>query len=121
GPLLQCLKERDLLNNYTNKSKARRYVANVSILGVTQAHLRNPYIVAWWSAAFPGFGHLLLAKSVRGFLFIILQVIIHTQAHINMGSSYTFVGEVDLFYQVLDARWLILYLRIYFFIFWVSC
>src|SRR5699024_6540526 len=112
--------ERDLLNNYTNKSKARRYVANVSKLGVTQAHLRNPYIDAWWSAAFPGFGHLLLAKSFRGFLIIILEVIINTQAHINMGIIYTFVGEFDLVHQVLDARWLILYLPIYFFIIWDS-
>lgn len=99
---------------------ARRYVANVGILGVTQVHLRNPYIVAWWSAAFPGFGHLLLSKSIRGFLFIILEVIINTQAHINIGIIYTFVGEFDLAHQVLDTRWLILYLPLYFFIIWDS-
>src|SRR5699024_12061272 len=51
---------------------------------------------------------------------IILEVIINTQAHINMGIIYTFVGEFDLVHQVLDARWLILYLPIYFFIIWDS-
>src|SRR5699024_12816212 len=81
---------------------------------------RAPYSVSWWSSAFPGFVHLLLAKSFRGFLFIILEVIINTQAHIYMGIIYTFVGEFDLVHQVLDARWLILYLPIYFFIIWDS-
>ena len=108
------------MNNYTNDNTARRYVAHVSIFGVTQVHLRNPYIIAWWSAAFPGFGHLLLSKSFRGFLFIILEVIINTQAYINMGIIYTFVGEFDLANQVLDTRWLILYLPLYFFIIWDS-
>src|SRR5699024_11433517 len=37
-----------------------------------------------------------------------------------MGIIYTFVGEFDLVHQVLDARWLILYLPIYFFIIWDS-
>lgn len=45
------------MNNYTNDNTARRYSAHISIMGTTQIHLRNPYIIAWWSAAFPGFGH----------------------------------------------------------------
>jgi hypothetical protein len=29
----------------------------------------NPYVVAWWAAAFPGLGHLLLSRYVRGLVF----------------------------------------------------
>ncbi|SDE31824.1 hypothetical protein SPACI_049420 [Sporomusa acidovorans DSM 3132] len=45
---------------------SRRNVAYVSILGITQMHLRNPWIIAWWSAVFPGLGHFLLSKYLRG-------------------------------------------------------
>jgi hypothetical protein len=50
---------------------ARRSVAYLSILGTTQMHLRNPFVIACWSVAFPGMGHLLLSKYLRGFLFLI--------------------------------------------------
>jgi hypothetical protein len=53
------------MQNYSNDNTARHYKANVSVLGTTQLHLRNPFIIAWWSAAFPGFGHLLLSKYIR--------------------------------------------------------
>lgn len=63
------------MDNYTNNNTARRYTAHVSIFGTTQIHLRNPSIIAWWSAAFPGCGHLLLSKYLRGFVLFIWEVI----------------------------------------------
>lgn len=108
------------MNNYTNDNTARRYTAHVSIFGTTQLHLRSPYIVAWWSAAFPGFGHLLLSKYIRGFLLFIWEVIVNLKAHINLGIIYTFNGEFEQAIHVLDTQWLLLYMPVYLFGIWDS-
>jgi TM2 domain-containing membrane protein YozV len=108
------------MENYTNDNTARRYRAHVSILGTTQIHLRNPYIIAWWSAAFPGFGHLLLSKYLRGFVLIIWEVIVNIQANVNIAMVYSFQGEIEQAKEVLDTRWLLIYIPVYIFAIWDS-
>ncbi len=108
------------MNNYTNDNTARRYKAHVSILGTTQIHLRNPYIIAWWSAAFPGFGHLLLSKYLRGFVLFIWEVIVNVKAHVNLAMVYSFQGEIQMAKDVLDTRWLLIYIPVYLFGIWDS-
>jgi TM2 domain-containing membrane protein YozV len=108
------------MNNYTNDNTARRYKAHVSILGTTQLHLRNPYIIAWWSAAFPGFGHLLLSKYLRGYALFIWEVVVNVKAHINSAMIYSFQGNIDLAKEVLDTRWLLMYIPVYLFGIWDS-
>lgn len=108
------------MDNYTNDNTARRYIAHVSIFGTTQIHLRNPYIIAWWSAAFPGFGHLLLSKYIRGFVLFIWEVIVNLNANINLGIIYSFQGNIEKVIQVLDTRWLLLYIPVYLFGIWDS-
>ncbi|MFD1040459.1 hypothetical protein ACFQ3N_18955 [Virgibacillus byunsanensis] len=108
------------MNNYSNNNTARRYTAHVSILGTTQLHLRNPYIVAWWSAAFPGFGHLLLSKYLRGFSLFIWEVVVNVQAKLNLGIVYSLQGDIDMAINVLDTRWILLYMPVYLFGIWDS-
>ncbi|WP_026677633.1 hypothetical protein [Fictibacillus gelatini] len=101
-------------------NQSRRQKAYVSILGTTQLHLRNPYIVAWWSAAFPGFGHLLLSKYLRGFALFIWEFVINTQSHLNQAIVYSFTGKFDKAKEVIDHRWLLLYIPVYVFAIWDS-
>ncbi|WP_102029114.1 hypothetical protein [Salirhabdus sp. Marseille-P4669] len=108
------------MNNYTNDNSARRYRAHVSILGTTQIHLRNPYIIAWWSAAFPGFGHLLLSKYLRGFVLFIWEVIVNIKANVNLAMIYSFLGEIEQAKEILDTRWLLIYIPVYLFGIWDS-
>ncbi|CAH2713767.1 hypothetical protein BACCIP111895_00921 [Neobacillus rhizosphaerae] len=108
------------MENYTNNNTARRYKAQVSILGTTQLHLRNPYIIGWWSAAFPGFGHLLLSKYLRGFVLFIWEVVINLQAHVNQAMIYSFQGKIGMAKEVLDTRWLLIYIPVYLFGIWDS-
>ncbi|MGM0845721.1 MAG: hypothetical protein ACQEUT_12145 [Bacillota bacterium] len=105
---------------YTNDNTARRYKAHVSVLGTTQIHLRNPYVVAWWSAAFPGFGHLLLSKYLRGFVLFIWEVVVNVNAKINLAMVYSFQGEIEMAKSVLDTRWLLVYIPVYLFGIWDS-
>lgn len=108
------------MENYTNDNTARRYRAHVSILGTTQIHLRNPTIIAWWSAAFPGFGHLLLSKYIRGFVLFIWEVLINIQANVNLAMIYSFQGDIDGAKAILDTRWLLIYIPVYIFAIWDS-
>ncbi|GAB6181031.1 hypothetical protein JCM14036_23500 [Desulfotomaculum defluvii] len=104
----------------SNNSNSRRQVAYVSIIGTTQLHLRNPYVIAWWSAAFPGLGHILLSKYIRGFLLFVWEVVVNVNAHVNLAILYTFTGRYELAKEVLDTKWLLLYCSIYIFSIWDS-
>jgi TM2 domain-containing membrane protein YozV len=106
--------------NYTNDNTARRYTAHISSLGTTQIHLRSPYIIAWWSAAFPGFGHLLLSKYIRGFLLFTWEFVVNLNAHVNLAILYSFQGDIDAVISVLDTKWFLVYTPVYFFGIWDS-
>lgn len=98
-----------------SNSTVRRYRAYVSTLGTTQLHLRNPYVIAWWSLAFPGLGHLLLSKYLRGFLLFTWEIFLNYQAHINLSILYTFTGRFEMAKNVLDLTWVMLYAPTYLF------
>lgn len=108
------------MNNYTNDNTARRYKADVSIFGTTHIHLRNPYIVGWWSAAFPGFGHMMLCKYPRGYALFIWEVVVNIKAHVNLAMIYSFQGNISMAKEVLDTRWLLMYIPVYLFAIWDS-
>lgn len=98
----------------------RRKIADVSILGITQLHLRNPWIIAWWSAAFPGLGHLLLSKYLRGFFLFIWEMLINLKAHINSAIYYSFIGDIENAKMILDKDWMLLYVVTFIFGIWDS-
>jgi len=99
-------------------SSVRRYIAYVSTFGTTQLHLRNPFVIAWWSLAFPGLGHLLLSKYLRGYLLFIWELFINTNAHINLAILYSFTGRFHMAKDVLDINWVLLYIPMYVFAVW---
>ncbi|MGH4051564.1 MAG: hypothetical protein ACREVX_09455 [Clostridium sp.] len=74
------------MDNYKANSTPHRKRAYVSLMGTTtiRIHLRSPYIIACWSAAFPGIGHLLLSKYLGGFLLFLWEVFINYNAHITL-------------------------------------
>lgn len=108
------------MRNFTNENSARRYKAHVSLVGTTQLHLRNPYVIAWWSAAFPGFGHLLLSKYLRGYSLFLWELLVNNMTHLNHAIIYTFTGNFKMAKEVLEPRWLLLYLPVYIFGIWDS-
>jgi TM2 domain-containing membrane protein YozV len=108
------------MDNRISTNRARRYKAHISILGTTQIHKRNPYIIAWWSAALPGFGHILLSKYLRGFILFIWEIVINTNANVNLAMVYSFCGEFEMAKQVLEPRWMLLYISVYIFAIWDS-
>ncbi|WP_449622445.1 hypothetical protein [Robertmurraya sp. Marseille-Q9965] len=102
------------------KKKYRKYKAYVGAFGTTQLHLRNPYIIAWWSAAFPGFGHLLLSKYLRGYALFIWEIFLNNMSHLNQAMVFSFTGNIGMAKEVLDHRWTIMYIPVYLFAIWDS-
>jgi len=94
---------------------ARRKRAYVSLTCATTLHLRNPYVIACWSAAFPGLGHLLLSKYLRGFLLFLWEVFINYQAHINLAILYSLVGKFEMAKDIIDINYALLYIPTYIF------
>ncbi|MDQ0193106.1 hypothetical protein [Paenibacillus wynnii] len=109
------------MDNFSNNdNKNRRYKAHVSIFGTTQIHLQNPYIIAWWSAAFPGFGHLLLNKYLRGLSLFTWEVIVNYNSKINIAMVHSFCGDIEMAKEVLELRWMLMYIPVYIFGIWDS-
>lgn len=108
------------MRNQTANQKPRRVQAQVNLLGTTQLHMRNPYIVAFWSAMFPGFGHLLLSKYLRAYILFIWEIVINLTAHVNLALFYTLLGNIDASKNIIDIRVSLLYIPTYAFAIWDS-
>jgi TM2 domain-containing membrane protein YozV len=108
------------MQNFNPTNRERRFKAHVSAVGTTQLHLRNPYIIAWWSAAFPGFGHLLLSKYLRGYLLFMWEILVNNMAKLNLAMVHSFTGNIGKTKEVLEPRWLLLYIPVYIYAIWDS-
>lgn len=99
---------------------SRRPLATLSMFGVTSLNIRNPYMVLWWSAAFPGFGHFLLNQFLRGTFLTLSEVIFNTLGHVNEGIVYSICGNFAAAKAILVPRYVIGYIIIYFIAMWDS-
>lgn len=95
------------------QNQSRRPLATISMFGVTYLHRQNPFMVAWWSAAFPGFGQYLLNQYLRATILTLAEVIINTLAHINQAIMYTFCGKFEMAKHVIQPCWVLGYFIIY--------
>lgn len=104
----------------TKQTQSHNVVAYISPYMTNIVNLRNPYVIAWWSAAFPGFGHLILGHYVIGLILIIHEIIINSLSGLNTAIYYSMIGEMDTAKQVLDTKWIVAYLTPYIFAIWDS-
>lgn len=99
---------------------ARRSRAYMSQYGITMLHLKNPWMVAFWSFAFPGCGHLMLGRTWKGLILVVWELIVNTNAHVNLAIMYSLVGNFDMAREVVNLRWFLLYIGLYVFALWDS-
>ncbi|MBL0387286.1 hypothetical protein JJB07_11550 [Tumebacillus sp. ITR2] len=102
------------------KVSGRRIQAYLNPYTVNQIHPRNPWIPAWWSAAFPGFGHIMLCRYFKGVLLVIWELFINVHAHLNEAIVFSFTGQFQMAKQVLDNTWFLLYGPVYLYAIWDS-
>lgn len=98
----------------------RRYSASINPITTNIFHLRNPWIIAWWSAAFPGFGYYLLGKYLTGFILMLWEVLINNYSHLNEAIVYSMIGNFDAAKDVISEDGLWLYITVYVFNIWDS-
>ena len=77
-------------------------------------------MIAWWSVAFPGFGHYMLNQYFRATILTLVEVIINTLAHVNEAIVYTYCGQFELAKSILKPNWALGYIIIYFYTIWDS-
>jgi len=105
---------------YPQSPKQRRPKAAASSLATNFLHLRNPYVVAWMSASFPGFGHVSLGNYVIGFVLFGWEMLVNTQANLNTGIIYSFTGRYEMAKEIVNNRWLLFYAPVWVFAIWSS-
>jgi hypothetical protein len=94
--------------------------ATLTALGALGSHLRNPWVSAWWSAALPGFGHLLISNHFTGFLLLTWEFFVNCHANINTAIIFSLTGRFQEARDSVDYRWLLLYMAVYIFAIWDS-
>jgi hypothetical protein len=77
--------------------------------------LSNPWVVAWWSAAFPGFGYILIGDFLLGFILMLFEMVVNSFANINTSIYYSMLGDFDQAKEALDKRWFLAYMAVYVF------
>lgn len=108
------------MNNFRNKYRNRYYLANVTAFGTIQIHPRNPVVIAFWSLIFPGFGHFLLHKFLRGYALFIWEFFINQKTLLNTAMMHSFNGNLHLAKTVLNEKYVYLYIPVYLFAVWDS-
>jgi hypothetical protein len=103
-----------------SNSSQRRYLTSVNSFTSNSLHFRNPWITAWWSAAFPGFGHFMSSSYIIGFILMTVEYIINAHIHLNWAIYYSLIGEFELAKKIIDMTWFFAYVSIYVFSIWDS-
>ncbi len=103
-----------------NQPMVRRPKLTTTSYNLNMFHLRNPLIIAWWSLAFPGFGHIALGSMLKGIFLFSGEILVNQKAHINTAIIYSFLGDFQGAKQVLDTQWLLVYTGVLFFGVWDS-
>lgn len=103
-----------------NQPSVRRPKLTTTSYSLNIFHLHHPLVIAWWSLAFPGFGHIALGSIIKGIFLFIAEIVINQKSHINMAIIYSFTGNFAQAKQVLDTQWLLLYTGALFYGVWDS-
>jgi hypothetical protein len=100
--------------------KPRYSKGGMSALGTNSIYPRIPWVAAWWSVTFPGFGHMFLGRHLYGFVLIIWEIVVNTQANLNMGIALSMHGRFEEAKAVMNEEWVLLYMSVYVFSIWDS-
>ncbi|WDL97603.1 hypothetical protein [Alicyclobacillus sp. ALC3] len=101
-------------------STPRRSRVTVGPFSINQLHFSNPWVVAFWSVFFPGFGQITLGQYLLGWILFGWEVLVNLRSHFNTAIVYTLTGRVDAARYLLDMKWILLYGSVFTFAFWSS-
>lgn len=108
------------MNRQSKGELPRRYLSHLDSITLNYMHLRHPLVVAWWAASFPGFGHMLLGRLVKGYFLFLWEVVVNWYSRLNEAMVYSFTGQFELARLTLNKRWVLLYISVYIYSIWDS-
>lgn len=104
----------------SNRDSNRDIIAYISPNTINMTGQKNPGVIAWWSAAFPGYGHMILGSYVIGVILIVHEGVINYLSGLNSAIFYSFIGDFNTAKQSLDIKWVMAYVPPYIFAIWDS-
>ncbi|HWP96908.1 MAG TPA: hypothetical protein VN426_08645 [Syntrophomonadaceae bacterium] len=103
---------------YESIRNQRRPKGIVNPVSINFIHLRQPWVIAWWSASYLGYAYMSLGSYIKGFILIFLEALINVNSKLNLGILYSLTGRFELAKQTVDMNWLLFYVPIYIFSIW---
>ena len=101
------------MDNKSATADFRRYISHITPFNSNIIQKINPLVPMWWSAAFPGLGHMMLNQHLKGFILFSWEIFINLNSRLNLAILYSFTGEFDLAKQIANPKWILLYMPIY--------
>ncbi|MDD3653477.1 MAG: hypothetical protein PHO01_04730 [Desulfotomaculaceae bacterium] len=96
----------------------RRPKGLISPFTVNYFHIKNPWVTAWWSAAFPGYGFIILGSYVKGFLLVGWELFINISCKLNTAIVYSLTGRFEQAKEVIDLNFFLFYVAVYIMSIW---
>jgi len=106
--------------NSSAHNTIRRPKASVTPFNTNIIHRRNPWMLAFWSLLYPGFGQINNGSIIKGFILFTGEMLINYKSHLNLAILYSFNGAFQAAKQVLNIHWLIIYCSVLLFAVWDS-
>jgi hypothetical protein len=105
---------------YNHRGSGGNPKACVSSIATNLIHQKSPWVTAWWSAAFPGFGQIIIRSYLKGFILIVWEFLVNINANINVAILYSFTDRFEEAKNVLNKRWTFLYIGVFVYAIWDS-
>jgi hypothetical protein len=102
------------------RNKPRYPKGSISSFAINFIQMRNPYIIAWWSMALPGFGHITQGRFILGVFLITWEFYANIHSNLNEAIFYSLTGQFEAAKAVINLRVYLLYLPIYLMAIWDS-
>ena len=108
------------LEDHMSRKEIRDVAVYISPISINYLHVRNPWVTAFWSAAFPGLGQIMMCKYLIGYGLIIWEFFLNQAAGINSAILYSMIGEFEKAKHVLNTKLFLIYIPMYVYGIWDS-
>jgi hypothetical protein len=71
-----------------------------------------------WNVALPGFSQILSGQVIKGIFFVLAEMAINLFSNFNRAIMYSFLGEMDKAFTIINYQWLMFYPCFYMFSLW---
>ena len=101
----------------TQKRRAFRLI-HMSAVSVNYLERNSPWVAAFWSALFTGFGQIYNKKTLKAIILLVWTAAIINFSHVNDCIVFTLTGRFEQAHDVINYQWLLFFPSIYIYAIW---